>query len=83
MTIQNSDAPAPSGVGVGELIPGWAGVCADVHKSRVQLWRMVRAGKFPQPIEVGDNSIAWIKSEVEAWKATRPRRTYGNPAAAA
>jgi predicted DNA-binding transcriptional regulator AlpA len=59
-----------------ELIPGWAGICKEVHKSRVQLWRDVRGGRFPAPIETGDNSIAWIRSEVEAWKASRPRRTY-------
>ena len=59
-----------------ELIRGWAGVCAEVHKSRVQIWRDVRAGLFPAPIETGKNSVSWIRSEVEAWKASRPRRTY-------
>jgi predicted DNA-binding transcriptional regulator AlpA len=61
---------------VGDLIRGWAGICAEVHKSRVQLWRDIRAGRFPQPIETGPNSIAWVRSEVEEWKRTRPRRTY-------
>jgi predicted DNA-binding transcriptional regulator AlpA len=61
---------------VGELINGWVGICAEVHKSRVQLWRDIRNGRFPPPIETGGNSVAWIKSEVEAWKASRPRRTY-------
>jgi predicted DNA-binding transcriptional regulator AlpA len=59
-----------------ELIPGWAGICDEVPKSRVQIWRDVRAGRFPAPIETGANSIAWIRSEVEAWKASRPRRHY-------
>jgi predicted DNA-binding transcriptional regulator AlpA len=61
----------------GELIRGWAGVCADVGRSRVQIWRDVRAGLFPAPIETGPNSIAWFRSEVEEWKRSRPRRTYG------
>ena len=60
----------------GELIRGWIGICSEVHKSRVQLWRDIRAGRFPAPIETGANSIAWFRSEVEAWKASRPRRTY-------
>jgi prophage regulatory protein len=64
---------------VGDLIPGWAGVCQEVHKSRVQLWRDVRAGVFPAPIEMGPNRVAWIRSEVEQWKRTRPRRTYRSP----
>jgi predicted DNA-binding transcriptional regulator AlpA len=62
---------------VGELIVGWAGICKATHKSRVQLWRDVRAGTFPAPIELGPNRIAWVRAEFEAWKATRPRRTYG------
>ena len=61
---------------VGDLIPGWARICAEVHKSRVQLWRDIRAGIFPAPFELGPNRIAWSRSEIEAWKASRPRRTY-------
>ena len=66
----------------GDLIRGWAGICAEVRKSRVQLWRDIRAGQFPAPIEVGANSIAWFRSEVDAWKASRPRRTYSSGEAA-
>jgi prophage regulatory protein len=66
---------------IGDLIRGWAGVCAEVRRSRVQLWRDVRAGRFPAPVEIGANSVAWVRSEVDAWKASRPRRTYGRAAA--
>jgi predicted DNA-binding transcriptional regulator AlpA len=62
----------------GELIRGWTGVCEEVSRSRVQLWRDIRAGRFPPPIETGPNSIAWFRSEIEAWKRSRPRRTYGS-----
>jgi prophage regulatory protein len=64
---------SPSG-----LIFGWAGLCAEIGKSRAQLWRDVRDGLFPAPIEVGPNSLAWVRDEVEAWKASRPRRTYSS-----
>jgi prophage regulatory protein len=66
----------------GELIRGWEGICAEVKKSRVQLWRDIRTGRFPAPIELGPNSVGWFRSEVEAWKASRPRRTYGAAEAA-
>jgi prophage regulatory protein len=69
------DAGNPSG----ELIRGWAGICAEVCKSRVQLWRDIAAGRFPAPVSIGANSIAWFKSEVDEWKRSRPRRTYGAP----
>jgi prophage regulatory protein len=67
---------------VGDLVRGWAGICAEVRKSRVQLWRDIRAGRFPAPIELGPNSIAWLRSEVEDWKASCPRRTYTSSEAA-
>jgi predicted DNA-binding transcriptional regulator AlpA len=62
--------------GAGDLIRGWRGVCAEAGKSRVQLWRDIRAKRFPPPIEIGPNSVAWFRAEVEAWKSSRPRRTY-------
>ena len=45
--------------------------------SRTTIWRRVRAGTFPAPIELGENSIGWPESEITAWLANRPRRTYG------
>jgi predicted DNA-binding transcriptional regulator AlpA len=59
-----------------DLIRGWKGICRHVRKSRVQIWRDIRAGLFPAPIELGPNSIAWFTHEMEAWKASRRRRTY-------
>jgi prophage regulatory protein len=60
-----------------EIIRGWRGICAKTGKSRVQLWRDIRARRFPPPIELGPNSIGWYRSEIDAWMAERPRRTYG------
>jgi prophage regulatory protein len=39
------------------------------------IWRKVKAGTFPQPIQLGPNSIGWIDEEVDAWIASRPRGT--------
>ena len=75
--------PQTGGATGGELIFGWVGICAEVGKSRVQLWRDIRDHRFPAPIETGPNSIAWFRSEIEAWKAARPRRVYGAPQEAA
>jgi predicted DNA-binding transcriptional regulator AlpA len=76
MDMLQPDAPA------GDLIRGWAGICAEVQKSRVQLWRDVRAGRFPAPIETGPNSIAWFRAEIDEWLASRPRRNYRSAEAA-
>jgi prophage regulatory protein len=58
------------------LIVGYPRMQARSGKSRVQIWRDIRAGKFPAPIELGPNSVAWFEDEFEAWQASRPRRTY-------
>lgn len=74
VSIPNGTADSAS---AGDLIRGWHGICLEVRKSRVQLWRDIRAGRFPPPIELGPNSVAWYGAEVRAWKASRPRRRYG------
>jgi prophage regulatory protein len=51
-----------------------------VPLSRVQRWRKIRAGKFPAPVQLGPNSVAWFEDEILAWLAAQPRRTYGAPA---
>jgi prophage regulatory protein len=57
-------------------------VMAAAHKSRAQIYRDVKAGKFPAPLEVGPNAIAWLAREVATWQASRPRRNYGGGDAA-
>jgi prophage regulatory protein len=39
--------------------------------TRVHLGRLVRAGEFPAPVNLGGNSIAWVEAEIEAWAAQR------------
>ena len=57
-------------------------VMARTGLSRVTIWRRVRAGTFPAPVQLGENSIGWPASEITAWLANRPRRTYGAEAEA-
>ena len=45
--------------------------------SRTTLWRRVRAGTFPAPTELGENSIGWPANVIASWLANRPQRTYG------
>ena len=57
-------------------------VVARTGLSRTTIWRRVRAGTFPAPVELGANSIGWPADAVEAWLKSRPRRTYGAPTSA-
>ena len=53
-----------------------AAVLALTGLSRVAVWRLVRLGQFPPPIELSANAVGWLESDVAAWRASRPRRTY-------
>lgn len=49
--------------------------------STATIYRLAKVGKFPGQIKIGEQAVAWIKSEVLAWslekiKATRkPHKT--------
>lgn len=42
-------------------------VCRKVNLSSSSLWRYVKNGLFPPPIDLGPNRVGWIESEVDAW----------------
>ena len=48
------------------IIRGWRGLKSRIPKSRAQIWRDIRAGRFPAPIELGPNAVGWHVAEVEA-----------------
>jgi predicted DNA-binding transcriptional regulator AlpA len=62
-----------------ELIRGYRDLGRLIKRSRAQIWRDVKAGRIPAPLELGPNSVAWPRVEIEEWIASRPRRTYGSP----
>ena len=39
--------------------------------SRTTLWRMVRKGEFPKPVQVSPGRIAWPERAVSAWIASK------------
>jgi predicted DNA-binding transcriptional regulator AlpA len=46
---------------------------------RVWLGRQIRAGRWPAPIRLGENTVAWDTAELEAAVAKLPRSAYRNP----
>ncbi len=63
-----------------KIIRGYKRVTERIGKTRIQLWRDIKAGNFPRPFELGPNSVGWYEDEIEAWLESRPRRTYGGEA---
>jgi prophage regulatory protein len=51
-------------------------VVAATGLSRSTIWRKVRKGDFPPPIQLSDNSIGWPESLIKEWREKCVRRTY-------
>jgi prophage regulatory protein len=37
------------------------------------VYRWIANGEFPCPVNLGGNSVAWHREEIEEWRCTRPR----------
>jgi predicted DNA-binding transcriptional regulator AlpA len=48
--------------------------------SKAQGWRLERAGRFPQRVQISDQAVGWYSDEVARWISERVR---GIPAAPA
>jgi prophage regulatory protein len=41
--------------------------------SDTTLWREVKAGRFPTPVRISSQSVAWTEPDYNAWAASRLR----------
>ena len=48
--------------------------------SRTTIWRRVKAGTFPAPVELGANSISWPELAIIEWVESRPVVAYATEA---
>jgi prophage regulatory protein len=39
--------------------------------SKPTIYRLMRTGRFPKQMKTSDNTVAWVKSEVDGWLAER------------
>lgn len=51
-----------------------------VALSRTAVYAGMKEGTFPQQKQVGLRSVAWLRSEIEKWIATRPGKKNLTPA---
>jgi prophage regulatory protein len=42
-----------------------------VNFSKVHLWRLERAGKFPKRVRLGQSRYGWLDSEIDTWISQR------------
>ena len=54
--------------------------------SRATIYRRIRRGEFPIPLDLGGGQLGWAEEEVDIWVSERPRRVpqgHGRPKAEA
>lgn len=52
-------------------------VCMLVGLSKSQIYRLIRSGEFPAPVQLGTNSVAWPTERVSAWIAEKINASQG------
>lgn len=38
-----------------------------ISYSRPHIYRLINADKFPKPVRLGENRIAFVEAEIDAW----------------
>ena len=55
--------------------------CPDVVRltglSKATLYREVKAGQFPAPLQIGPRAVGWRRDEIEGWIKSRERAKSG------
>ncbi len=51
--------------------------------SRTTRWRMVKAGRFPAPVELTPGLVGWREADIVAWLAKLKPPTWAAPSEAA
>lgn len=47
-----------------------------IKLSRITIWRLERAGRFPKRIQLGRNSVGWLEEDIHEWINSRPRGVH-------
>lgn len=62
---------------VGKLLYRVNQLTAELGISRAHLYQLIKRGEFPQPIKIGNRTIAWPAQAIEAWIAERAAAAQG------
>lgn len=60
---------------MGDRLLTRAQVEARVSLSCSAIYRLMRKGRFPAPIQLGPRAVRWKESELQAFIESRPRAT--------
>lgn len=51
----------------------WDELLDNIPLSKSVIQRLMRHGRFPRPLQLSPNRVAFVRSEVEDWKEARKR----------
>jgi predicted DNA-binding transcriptional regulator AlpA len=51
----------------------WSELRKVVPLSRSTVWRRVRDGRFPAPLQISPGRVAWREDDIRAWMAAQKR----------
>ncbi|MBB4422314.1 prophage regulatory protein [Bradyrhizobium sp. CIR48] len=46
-------------------------VSEAVGKSKTSIYRDIGKGRFPKPVAIGDQAVAWVAEEIREWQEAR------------
>ena len=55
-----------------DTLMGLTEVMDELRSSRSKVYRLIGHNGLPRPVKIGRSNF-WLKSEIDAWLATRPR----------
>lgn len=64
MNLQSSNTPTDRLMRLPEVVN-------IVQRSRTSIYYDVKAGRFPEPLRIGQRAIAWRESDIQKWITTR------------
>lgn len=48
-------------------------VCEITALSKATIYRQIKKGKFPAPIQLTDRSVGWLDTDINAWIVSRQK----------
>lgn len=69
--VAKATAAISAGTAGGEVLYRKPAVLLLTGMGPTWLHTEIKAGKFPKPVKIGSRAVAWRKSEIHAWLASR------------
>jgi prophage regulatory protein len=73
-TATTPDSTNDPAVAQSDRIVTWPAVRERVPMDRSTVYRQIRDGRFPAPVDLGLRRLAWRESDINAWIASREAR---------